>query len=200
MSYVTREDPFLSSTIKKPLDEIETMSLTMRKVIARRAAFALKGGQVVNLGIGIPEGVASVATSQSLIIQSRAWVVYRHRSWFLRRNTRIRSQFRSIQQRLGSHRNEPNVRFLRRRRTRHLLPGCGPNKRPRRRQRQPPLQRPSRRTGRFHRHFSEHAQRLLPLTSHCQRIGRSFGQRRTHQDKKGGHGQKVRRERFRNDL
>jgi len=67
MSYVTREDPFLSSTIKKPLDEIETMSLTMRKVIARRAAFALKGGQVVNLGIGIPEGVASVASEEGML-------------------------------------------------------------------------------------------------------------------------------------
>ena len=64
MSYATRSDPVLCGEIRSPADETPKMALNERKIIARRASFALKSGKVVNLGIGLPEGVASVAAEE----------------------------------------------------------------------------------------------------------------------------------------
>ena len=61
MSYTKRSDPVLYGKIRSPVEDVPKMQLNERKIIARRASFALKPGKVINLGIGLPEGIASVA-------------------------------------------------------------------------------------------------------------------------------------------
>ncbi len=66
-TYGTPYNHAFSGRQRVPLDRIEPMELDERKVIARRCAFDLPLGGVVNLGIGMPEGVAAVAAEERIL-------------------------------------------------------------------------------------------------------------------------------------
>ena len=59
-------DPALSGELKVPTDTIPKMPLNARKIIARRAAMELEPQSIVNLGIGMPDGVSSVAAEEGV--------------------------------------------------------------------------------------------------------------------------------------
>ena len=60
-------NPSFSGEIKIPMQSIAPMEMSPRKIIARRAAFELTPNSIVNLGIGMPEGLASVANEENVI-------------------------------------------------------------------------------------------------------------------------------------
>jgi propionate CoA-transferase len=66
-TYGTQYSPALSGEMRVPLDALPPMPFDERKVIARRAAFELMPNAVVNLGIGMPEGVADIANEERLL-------------------------------------------------------------------------------------------------------------------------------------
>lgn len=59
-------NPGVSGEYRIPLSAMGAMELDERKVIARRAALELVDGAIVNLGIGIPDGVAAVANEEGV--------------------------------------------------------------------------------------------------------------------------------------
>ena len=66
-TFVTPYSAAYAGEIRVPANTIAPMPMSERKVLARRAAFELKQGAVVNLGIGMPEGVADVAAEEEVI-------------------------------------------------------------------------------------------------------------------------------------
>jgi propionate CoA-transferase len=59
-------NPAFSGQIKVPMTSIPPLDLNERKIIARRAAFELDLNTIVNLGIGMPEGVARIANEEEM--------------------------------------------------------------------------------------------------------------------------------------
>jgi propionate CoA-transferase len=53
-----------SGEIRVPMSSLEVLELSERKIIARRAAMELRPNCVVNLGIGMPEGISLVAVEE----------------------------------------------------------------------------------------------------------------------------------------
>lgn len=66
-TYGTEYNPMLSGELRADLTSIKALPLNDRKIIARRAAYELPMGGIVNLGIGMPEGIAAVANEENLL-------------------------------------------------------------------------------------------------------------------------------------
>ena len=60
-------EPAMSGAVKIPFQNIPPEPLDARKLVARRAVKEVRAGAVLNLGVGLPSTVASVATEQGLI-------------------------------------------------------------------------------------------------------------------------------------
>jgi acyl CoA:acetate/3-ketoacid CoA transferase len=62
-------NPAFSGQVKVPLHRVEPLPLTERKVVARRAFQELFAGAIVNLGVGMADGVAAVAAEEGFADQ-----------------------------------------------------------------------------------------------------------------------------------
>src|SRR5215470_9121977 len=65
-TFSTQYDAAFSGEIRASLGSIPSMEMSERKIIARRAALELNANSVVNLGIGMPEGIANVTNEEKI--------------------------------------------------------------------------------------------------------------------------------------
>lgn len=66
-TFATNYSAAFSGEYKIPVSSIEPLPLDERKIIARRAAFELQPNSVVNLGLGMPEGIANVSAEEGIM-------------------------------------------------------------------------------------------------------------------------------------
>lgn len=65
-TFSTPYNPAFTGEVRVPMARPAPLPLDERKIIARRAAMELKANSVVNLGIGMPEGIAAVAAEEKV--------------------------------------------------------------------------------------------------------------------------------------
>jgi propionate CoA-transferase len=68
-TFAEQYNPSYSGEIRVPMDSLPPLEMCVRKIIARRAAFELCRGDIVNLGIGMPEGVSNVVNEEKMLDQ-----------------------------------------------------------------------------------------------------------------------------------
>ena len=60
-------NPAFRGQFPYPLEAMDPMPMTHRKIVARRSAMELVEGYIVNLGFGMPDGVATVASEEGFL-------------------------------------------------------------------------------------------------------------------------------------
>ncbi len=68
-TYVSERNEAFAGNVRVPAEAFERMPFSWRKVIARRAADLIRPGDVVNLGVGVPDGVAAVLNERRMLDQ-----------------------------------------------------------------------------------------------------------------------------------
>jgi propionate CoA-transferase len=66
-TFAERYNPAYTTEVKIPMQTLPPMEMGARKIIARRASLELKGNSIINLGIGMPEGVSLVANEEKVL-------------------------------------------------------------------------------------------------------------------------------------
>ncbi|MCH4166554.1 MAG: acyl CoA:acetate/3-ketoacid CoA transferase [Megasphaera sp.] len=78
MTWDQEFNPAYNGDLRVPVDSLKTLPLNTRKIIARRCAMELIPDAVVNLGIGMPEGVSVVASEEgvdSMVLTTEAGTI-----------------------------------------------------------------------------------------------------------------------------
>ncbi|NLM77315.1 MAG: acyl CoA:acetate/3-ketoacid CoA transferase [Ruminococcaceae bacterium] len=65
-TFGTHYNPSFTGDVTIPLHRVAPLKFDERKIICRRAAMEIKKGSIVNLGIGLPEGIGTVANELGL--------------------------------------------------------------------------------------------------------------------------------------
>ena len=65
-TFIEQYSPAFAGELRVPMSVIAPMPMSERKIIARRAALELHANAIVNLGIGMPEGIASIAAEEKI--------------------------------------------------------------------------------------------------------------------------------------